>query len=152
MQEAGYKTRLTALAAGVLATMFFAGSAGAPNTASLTVKVTGVSDKGGDLRVGVYDEATFGVRGSKPVAGTVVPAKAGEMKVTFDSLKPGEYGIKVFQDENGNGKLDMSMMGMSPAEPYGMSNDARPSMSGPPWDDARFTLKPGANIIAIPLH
>ena len=92
------------------------------------------------------------MRGSKPVAGTVVPAKAGEMTVTFDSLKPGEYGIKVFQDENRNGKLDMSMMGMSPAEPYGMSNDARPSMSGPPWDDARFTLKPGANAIAVPLH
>jgi uncharacterized protein (DUF2141 family) len=152
MQKAGYQARLNALFAGAFAMMFLAGAASAANAASLAVKVTGVTDKGGDLRVGVYDEATFVARGSKPVANKVVAATPGTTTVTLDGLKPGEYGVKVFQDENRNGKLDMSMMGMAPAEPYGMSNDARPSMSGPPWDDAKFALKPGANAIAIPLH
>lgn len=121
------------------------------DTATLTVKVLNVSDKGGDLRVGVYDQATFVVRGSKPLANEIVPAKAGTMSFTF-TLKPGEYGVKVLQDLNRNGKLDMSMMGMMPAEPYGLSNDAKPTMSGPPWDDAKITLKPGATAIAITLH
>ena len=126
-------------------------AAHAADVATLTVKVANVSDKGGDLRIGVYDQATFVVRGSKPVTGQVVPAKAGTMSFTF-ALKPGEYGVKVLQDLNRNGKLDMSMMGMMPAEPFGLSNDAKPTMSGPPWDDAKIALKPGATTITITLH
>ena len=126
-------------------------AASAADTCSLTVKVENVSAKGGNLRIGVYDQATFVVRGSKPVEGKTIPAKAGEMIVTFDDLKPGDYGIKVFQDENANGKIDM-IMGMMPSEPYGMSNDATPSMSGPPWDEAKFLLKPGPNATVIHLH
>ncbi|HEX4861815.1 MAG TPA: DUF2141 domain-containing protein [Rhizomicrobium sp.] len=137
-----------ALSAGVL---LLSQAASAADTATLTVKVLNISDKGGDLRIGVYDQATFAVRGSKPVTGEVVPAKAGTMSFTFN-LKPGEYGVKVLQDLNRNGKLDMSMMGMMPAEPFGLSNDARPTMSGPPWDDAKIALKPGAATITITLH
>lgn len=148
MQKAGFQAHLIAGLA-VLATM--SAPALAADIATLTVKVMNVSDKGGDLRVGVYDQATFVVRGSKPVANEVVPAKAGTMSFTF-SLKPGEYGVKVLQDLNRNGKLDMSMMGMMPAEPYGLSNDAKPTMSGPPWDDAKIVLKPGTTAITITLH
>ena len=137
-----------ALSAGV---MLLSQAALAADTATLTVKVANVSDKGGDLRIGVYDQATFVVRGSKPVTGEVVPAKAGTMSFTF-TLKPGEYGVKVLQDLNRNGKLDMSMMGMMPAEPFGLSNDAKPTMSGPPWDDAKIALKPGATTVTITLH
>jgi len=137
-----------ALSAGV---MLLSQAALAADTATLTVKVVNVSDKGGDLRIGVYDQATFVVRGSKPVTGEVVPAKAGTMSFTF-TLKPGEYGVKVLQDLNRNGKLDMSMMGMMPAEPFGLSNDAKPTMSGPPWDDAKIALKPGATTVTIALH
>lgn len=139
------------LAAFVLAALLPA-AALAADTASLTVKIANVSDKGGDLRVGVYDQAGFVVRGSKPVAGEIVPAKAGTMTLSFTGLKPGEYGVKVLQDLNRNGRMDMSMMGMMPGEPYGLSNDAKPQLSGPPWDAAKFTLKPGANAITVALH
>jgi|HubBroStandDraft_5_1064220.scaffolds.fasta_scaffold50337_2 uncharacterized protein (DUF2141 family) len=148
MQKAGFQAHLIA---GLAILVAMSAPALAADTATLTVKVMNVSDKDGDLRVGVYDQATFVVRGSKPVANEVVPAKAGAMSFTF-SLKPGEYGVKVLQDLNRNGKLDMSMMGMMPAEPYGLSNDAKPTMSGPPWDDAKITLKPGATAITITLH
>jgi uncharacterized protein (DUF2141 family) len=123
----------------------------AQETASLTVKVEHVSNQGGQLRIGVYDQATFRVRGSKPVAGQILRAEAGEMTVTFDGLTPGEYGVKAYQDENRNGELD-TVMGVMPTEPYALSNDAMPTMSGPPWDDAKFTLRPGATTIVITLH
>ena len=149
MQEAGFKAGLIA---GLMALTLVSAPAFAAGTATLTVKVLNVTDKGGDLRVGVYDQATFVVRGSKPVSGQVVPAKAGTMSFTFANLKPGEYGVKVLQDLNRNGKMDMNIMGMVPAEPFGLSNDAKPSMSGPPWDDAKITLKPGTTAITITLH
>jgi uncharacterized protein (DUF2141 family) len=135
----------------VFAVALVPAAAFAAATASLTVRIENVSDKGGDLRIGVYNEASFSVRGSKPVTGKIVSAKAGEMIVTFDGIAPGEYGVKTYQDENRNGKLD-TVMGMMPSEPYGMSNDAQPKMGPPPWEDARITLKPGANTIVIHLH
>lgn len=121
-------------------------------SATLTLKIENLSAKGGDLRCGVYDQASFVVRGSKPVLGKIVAAKPGAMSVVFEGLKPGEYGVKCYQDENRNGHLDMGMMGMMPEEPYGMSNDAKAQMSGPPWDEAHFALKPGAATITIHLH
>jgi len=142
----------SSLAALAFAATFASVAVHAAETASLTVKIENVADKGGDLRVGVYDHDTFVVRGAKPLTGQIVPAKAGSVTVTFNGLKPGEYGVKVLQDENRNGTMDMAMMGMMPAEPYGMSNNAKPAMSGPPWDDAKFTLKPGSNSIDIALH
>ena len=127
-------------------------AARAADTATLTVKVLNVTDKGGDLRIGVYDKATFVVRVSKPVTGQVVPAVPGTMSFTFSGLKPGEYGVKVLQDVNRNGKMDMSLIGMKPAEPFGLSNDAKPSLTGPPWDAAKFPLHPGANSATITMR
>ncbi len=119
--------------------------------ATLIVKVENVSAKGGNLRLGVYNRAQFEVRGTKPAAGAVVPAKAGEMVLTFSDLAPGEYGVKTFQDENANGTLDM-FLGLAPSEPFGVSNDARPRGGPASWDDAKFTLKPGVTTIVIHLH
>jgi uncharacterized protein (DUF2141 family) len=127
-------------------------AARAADAATLTVKILNVTDKGGDLRIGVYDKATFVVRGSKPVTGQVVPAVPGTMNFTFSGLKPGEYGVKVLQDVNRNGKMDVSILAMKPAEPFGLSNDAKPSLSGPPWDDAKLSLHAGSNSATITLH
>jgi len=127
-----------------------AASAAAPG-ASLVVKIEDVTKDGGDLRVGVYNQALFEVRGSKPLYGLIAVAKPGEDVFTFPDLAPGAYGVKVLQDVNKNGHMDLHF-GMIPAEPYGISNDARPSMGPAPWDDAKFDVKPGANTIVIHMH
>ena len=51
--------------------------------------------------------------------------------VHFKDLPPGEYAAVAFQDVNGNGILDKNFLGI-PKEPYGFSNGARGSASGPP--------------------
>ena len=142
---------MRALIAGALIALGIGGAASAADTASLTIKVINVSDRGGDLRIGVYEQASFVVRGSKPDAGKIVPATPGTMSVTIDGLKPGEYGVKILQDENRNGRMDTSLM--VPTEPWGVSNDAKASLAGPPsWDAAKFTVRAGSNSIAVTLH
>ena len=137
------------MTAAVLAGLSVAASAA--DMATLTVKVEGVSAKGGNLRVGLYDQAAFPVRGSKPINGRVVPATAGEMTVTLEGIVPGEYGVKALDDENANGVMDFTM-GFMPGEPYGFSNDAKPNMGPPAWNDVKIMVKPGANTITIHLH
>ena len=126
-------------------------AASAAELATLAVKVEGVSTKGGTLRVGLYDQAVFPVRGSKPVNGRVVPATPGEMIVTLEGIVPGEYGVKALDDENANGVMDFTM-GFMPGEPYGFSNDAKPNMGPPAWNDVKIVIKPGGNAITIHLH
>jgi len=64
--------------------------------------------------------------------------KDGKITVTFENVKPGDYAIIAFHDENENSKMDFRENGM-PLESYGMSNN---SMAfGPPnYNDAKFTV------------
>ena len=123
----------------------------ADQTATLTVKVENVSKKGGDVRLGMYDSASWSNDKAEPVAGAVVPAVVPETVIVLRNLKPGEYGVKLFQDFNRNGEFDFSWLGL-PAEKYGFSRDARVFLHEPGFDATKFTLAPGPNTITIHLH
>lgn len=64
------------------------------------------------------------------------------------SLPYGEYAVKVFHDENGNGELDTRIFGI-PVERYGFSNDARGAFGPPDYEDARFILDSPDKIVTI---
>ena len=114
------------------------------------MKVEDVSNRGGNVRVALYDRASWPNDDAKPVIDGVVPAQTGETIVTVRDVPPGTYGLKAFQDYNRNGEFDTTWLGL-PAEKYGFSNDARVVFSEPDFDAAKFTLSPGANTITIHL-
>src|ERR1700742_593512 len=75
----------------------------AEDQAVLTVRVDNPSPRGGNLRLALYDRARYeGDR--EPVTDRVVPVSTGANVVTFDPVPPGDYAIKMFQDENKNAK------------------------------------------------
>ena len=119
--------------------------------ASLAVRVERVSPHGGDVRLALYDEASWPNDDAEPVADLVVPAVSPETIAIFKGVKPGTYGLKLFQDENRNGRFDFTWLGL-PAERYGFSNDARPFFSEPGFSRTRFKLSPGANTITVHLQ
>jgi len=119
--------------------------------ASLAVRVERVSPHGGDVRLALYDEASWPNDDAEPVADLVVPAVSPETIAIFKGVKPGTYGLKLFQDENRNGRFDFTWLGL-PAERYGFSNDARPFFSEPGFSHTRFKLSPGANTITVHLQ
>jgi uncharacterized protein (DUF2141 family) len=58
----------------------------------------------------------------------------------FERIPFGEYGVKIYHDENGNGELDTNFLGV-PKEAYGFSNNARGTF-GPPKDEKiKFSLR-----------
>ncbi len=128
-----------------------AAAAPAESPATLTVTVENVSRRGGDLRLALYDRAHWDDDDAPPVKDEVVPAHAPETTVTFSGLKPGIYGLKMFQDFNRNGKFDFTWLGL-PDEKYGFSNDAAAMFSEPSFDRAKFTLAPGANTMTVHLR
>jgi uncharacterized protein (DUF2141 family) len=139
-----------AVSLALLVLQLSAASPAAAPTAALTIKVEGVSPEGGDIRVALYDRSSWEGEKGAPIAGAVVPATPRETIVVLRDLKPGVYGVKLFQDFNRNGEFDFTWLGL-PAEYYGFSNDARATFRQPGFDRAKFTLAPGARTITIHL-
>lgn len=55
------------------------------------------------------------------------------------TLPEGTYGIAVFQDLNGNEKLDKNFIGI-PNEPYCFSNNQAGRFGPPSWEEAKVTV------------
>lgn len=123
----------------------------AAGAATLTVTVKHIDPNGGILRVSLYDEFTWSKSEDEPLASANVPVVVPETIVTLNDIRPGVYGIKMFQDTNSNGKFDQNFLGF-PLERYGFSRDARPFLSEPPFDLAKFTVHEGDNAITIHLQ
>jgi uncharacterized protein (DUF2141 family) len=116
-------------------------AAPAPLFASLRVNVEGVTQAGGTLRVGVYDEATFPVLPDRPLFRRELAKASGNVAVTFDRLPPGTYAVKVLQDVNNDGRWQMG-------EPFGVSAGAARDN----FDAAALVLQPGINMITVRLQ
>ena len=135
------------------------GGAGAPagavageGRASLTVEVTDREHVDGSAGVALWDAAEGFPEGVEHALQAVyVPVTGGGAGTTFDGLAPGRYAVTVFNDRNGNERFDKNWIGM-PREPWGVSNDARPHLRAPRFDEAVFDLPAGATTITIELR
>ena len=90
------------------------------------------------LYVALYDSA-HNYDSNKTLAAQIVQMKAGTARLSFPGLAPGRYALRVFADENGNGRLDTNLMGL-PTERYGFSNDAKGNRAAPGFDAAAFQV------------
>jgi uncharacterized protein (DUF2141 family) len=120
-----------------------------PMAAKLTVEITNVARTGGNIRVALYKPTDkFGT--AKPDFFKVIPVeKPGARQAVFD-VEPGRYAVAVFHDVNDNDKLDKNLVGY-PKEPFGFSNNFRPVVSAPDFDDCAFVLPENGTKISIKL-
>lgn len=96
-------------------------SALAVNAATLTIKVSGVKAGKGDIRVGVFNSEDEFPNGTY-FKGVAVPGTNETVTVEVPDLPAGSYSVSIYQDLNGNKKIDKNFVGM-PKEPYGFSGD-----------------------------
>jgi len=118
----------------------------------LTVNVRLDSNAHGELAYLIFDSPSgFPSDRAKAVRNGFLPIPAGahEMHVDTD-LPPGTYAVSVYEDLNGNHKLDGNIFGI-PREPVGASNNP-PGRIGPPhFDECAFRVAAVPQTIAITL-
>lgn len=133
----------------LLIPIFFSMTTSEPFKAILSVEITNVRASGGTLRVALYKPGgKFGK--TKPDFYKNIPVReAGSLKLDFD-VAPGRYAIAVYHDQNDNSKLDKNLVGY-PREPFGFSNNYRPLVSGPDFQDCAFELTEEGKSISIKL-
>jgi len=122
-----------------------------PDRASLTVEVTGFENDKGSLELALHSSPSSFLSkdaAQKPLRHLTLPIRDRKSSKLIEGLPPGEYAITVFHDENANQKLDTNFLGI-PKEAVGFSGSTRPTFGPPRYDQARFTLKAGANQLSI---
>jgi len=110
----------------------------------LLVAVTGVRSAAGEVGCALFAAASDFPSGTGSAA-QWRPAQASGVTCRFDGLKPGVYAVAVFHDVNGNRRTDTNLVGI-PTEDYGFSNNARPAMRAPRFDEAAVQVKEGAPV------
>jgi len=120
--------------------------------AKLTIDVRLTPGARGELAYLIFDSSSgFPGDVSKAVRHdfTHIPAGAQELRISTE-LPPGKYAVTVYEDLNGNHKLDHNLIGI-PREPVGVSNNP-PSRMGPPrFNECAFRLGQTAQTINITL-
>ncbi|MBC7572548.1 MAG: DUF2141 domain-containing protein [Spirosoma sp.] len=120
-----------------------------PEKPNLKVDVQNVRVQKGAVHIGLY-RACADFPNCEPVELIIIDAKGKPIQAAF-SVDPGEYAVAVYHDENGNGKMDKRVFGI-PKEPYGFSNDFRPTLSAPKFSDCRFKVGNEGKTIRVKLN
>jgi uncharacterized protein (DUF2141 family) len=136
----GRVTAITAWAlSGLLLTLMSTGAVAAP----VRIEIHGVVKSAGTVHIALFhDEKSWDDEDAD--ATVKVPAVPGTTVAQLD-LPPGDYAFFIFDDVNGNGKLDKTWVGF-PDEPYAFSNNVKLGFSKPSFSDLKFTVSAqGAN-------
>lgn len=112
----------------------------------LTITVKNITEHVGTLKIGVYDEEGYM---KTTLAAAEVQANKDEVTVTVNLPRAGKYAVAVYQDKNGNNKLDSNFLGI-PNEPFGFSNLNSYPMGSPKFKKAAFDIDKDQKI-TIPL-
>ena len=112
----------------------------------ILVQVHGFKKQEGQVSLALFDEA--GYKGGAPVRGKNADVTGEVVTVKFEGLPAGDYGIKMYQDVDRNGKMNANAFGI-PTEPYAFSNNAKGMMGPAKWDAAKFTVTEGGAVQRI---
>jgi uncharacterized protein (DUF2141 family) len=118
-------------------------------TADLHVEVQGIQNPKGKVMIGLFDKAADFPE--KMRQGLALDAAVPTVAAVFTGLPNGEFAVAVYQDQNGNGKLDKNLFGV-PTEPYGFSRDASGRMGPPRFADAKLSIDGVDQTIVVKLH
>lgn len=118
-------------------TLLFISSILSAQNSNLTVTISGLKNNTGSLTAELYNsKGKFLKTPYKTISSSI---KSNSATITFTEIPNAEYTVMVYHDENKNGKLDKSFIGM-PKEPVACSNNAKGFMGPPKYEDAKFTI------------
>lgn len=114
----------------------------AASAGELLVVVTGAAPGKGDVGCALYRSADGFPMDLEKAAAKVRLKAESTVECRFKDVPAGTFAVAVSVDLNGNGKTDKNMFG-APTEPWGVSNNVRPSMRPPRYAEASATMPDG---------
>jgi uncharacterized protein (DUF2141 family) len=116
----------------------------------LYVEVIGCKNDKGTVRIALCNSEQNYLSGTVAFRGDSLRIVNRQAGIVFRDIPYGEYGVKVYHDENGDGKLTTGLMGI-PLEAYGFSNNARGRFGPPKWSVVKFRFESSSDSMVIQL-
>ncbi len=121
----------------------------AQTSATLEVAVSGIESAEGRVGIAVWDDDKgFPEAIEHALDSTYVAVESGTARAVFELPEPGTYAVTVFHDKNDNQRFDKNWIGM-PREAWGVSNQARPRLRAPRFDEAEFEISGVTQVVEI---
>ena len=106
-----------------------------PNTASLRVSVSQISQLKGSVKWALYDNENAYEKRTPAVKSGSIPVTGDSLSWDVTGLTPGPYALAIYHDVNNNGVLDLNFLGV-PKEPYAFSGTSSSKWLPPSFDKA----------------
>lgn len=107
--------------------------------ATLTINVSGIAESLGEIGCALFKNADGFPMDNAKATQIWLRADSKGVVCTFQDVTEGSYAVGVSQDFNGNKKVDTNFVGI-PTEPWGTSNNVRPTLRAPRFDEASFKV------------
>ncbi len=110
--------------------------------ADVVINVTGITDARGAIGCALFPDGRGFPMDNSGAKAIWLPADPNGVSCRYADLPDGTYAVSVSHDLNGNRRTDTNFLGI-PTEAWGVSNNARPTMRAPRFDEAAFKVVGG---------
>ena len=121
---------------------------GASRAAEVVIRVSGLSEPLGQVGCSLFAGTAGFPMDNTSARNLWLPADARGVTCRFNDVPEGTYAVSVGHDLNGNKRVDTNFIGL-PTEQWGVSNNARPPLRAPRFDEASFKVAADAKDVGI---
>lgn len=116
----------------------------------LMLEISDIRNTKGEILIAVFNQSEgFPEDESKFFrADTIRGLRGTTARTLFKDLTYGEYAITLMHDENVDGKMEYSWIGM-PQEGYGFSTNYRPKFRAPKFEETSFQFTEQGQVVRI---
>ncbi len=125
-------------------------STGICQKSNLTVTINNIKTIKGNIQIGLYNKKEFFPKVGQQFKVFYVKVTSTRVEYTIKGLDHGNYALAIFHDENSDKKCNRNFIGI-PYEDYGFSNNVRPFLSPPDFEDAMVNVNKNT-IIEVKLY
>ena len=114
-------------------------------SAELTIAVIGIERDAGEIGCALYSSTDGFPLDPSKAKRQWHDAKRQGVECRFEGLAAGTYAVAISHDFNGNRETDTDFFGI-PDEPWGVSNNVRPFLRAPTFEEAAVRLGKDASL------
>jgi len=115
----------------------------------IMITMTGLRNAQGMVRMGLYDNPARWPQPGGAAMNCVAPIVGNQASCGFEPVRPGlDFAVAGSHDENNNGRFDQNVLGL-PLEGYAFTNDARPMLAAPSFDECKVHFTGGILRLSI---
>lgn len=129
----------------------FSGFVNSEKTCDLTIVITNLKKSYGMIRIGIYDKKENFPKIGKEYKKLSVKVDGKDFRYVVKDLPAGNYAVALYHDSNSDGTCNANIIGV-PTESYGFSNNIKPFLSAPSFQDTKFSHVKSSSIYIHLFH